>query len=47
MDDDSDQDSDDSGDEMFFPMTTATATVEMDGKGEENTPTREITTTGV
>ena len=47
MDDDSDQDSDDSGDEMLFPMTTATSTVEMDGEGGENAPTHEITTTGV
>ena len=47
MDDDSDQDSDDSGDDMLFPTTTATPTVEMDGEGEENTPTHEITTTGV
>ena len=43
MDDDSDQDLDDSGDDMLFPMTT----VEMDGEGEENTPTHEITTTDV
>ena len=28
-------------------MTTATAMVEMDGEGEENAPTHEITTTGV
>ena len=47
MDDDSDQDSDDSGDAMLFPTTTATAMVEMDGEGEENAPTHEITTTGV
>ena len=47
MDDDSDQDSDDSGDEMLFPMTTATSMVEMDGEGGENAPTHEITTTGV
>ena len=47
MDDDSDQDSDDLGDDMIFPTTTATPTVEMDGEGEENTPTDGITTTGV
>ena len=47
MDDDSDQDSDDSGDEMLFPMTTATSMVEMDGEGGENAPTHENTTTGV
>ena len=47
MDDDSDQDSDDSGDEMLFPMSTATSTVEMDGEGGENAPTDGITTTGV
>ena len=47
MDDDSDQDSDDLGDEMLFPMTTATSTVEMDGEGGENAPTHEIMTTGV
>ena len=47
MDDDSDQDSDDSGDEMLFPMSTATSMVEMDGEGGENTPTDGITTTGV
>ena len=47
MDDDSDQDSDDSGDEMLFPMFTATSTVAMDGEGGENAPTDGITTTGV
>ena len=47
MDDDSDQDLDDSGDDMLFPTTTATATVEMDREEEENTPTDGITTTGV
>ena len=46
-DDDSDQDSDDSGDDMLFPTTTATATVEMDGEGEENATTDEIANTGV
>ena len=47
IDDDSNQDSDDSGDEMLFPMTTATSTGEMDGEGGENAPTHEITTAGV
>ena len=47
MDDDSNQDSDGSGDEMLFPMSTATSTVEMDGEGGENAPTDGITTTGV
>ena len=47
MDDDSNQESEDSGDEMLFPMSTATATVEMDGEQEENAPTHEITNTGV
>ena len=47
MDDDSDQDSDDSGDEMLFPMSTATSTVAMDGEGGENAPMDGITTTGV
>ena len=47
MDDDSDQDSDDSGDEMLFPMYTATSMVAMDGEGGENAPTDGITTTGV
>ena len=47
MDDDSDQESDDSGDEMLFPMSTATSTVAMDGEEGENAPTDGITTTGV
>ena len=47
MDDDSDQDSDDSGDYMLFPTSTATPMVEMDREGEENAPTHEIMTTGV
>ena len=40
-------DTDDSGDEMLFPMSTATSTVEMDGEGGENAPTHENTCTGV
>ena len=47
MDDNSDQDSKDLGDDMLFPMTTATPTVEMDGEGGENAPTDEITNTDV
>ena len=47
MNDDSDQESDDSGDEMLFPMSTATSTVAMDGEEGENAPTDGITTTGV
>ena len=47
MDDDSTLDADDSGDEMLFPMTTATPTVEMDGEEGENAPTDGITNTGV
>ena len=47
MDDDSTLDADDSGDEMLFPMTTATPTCEMDGEGGQNTPMDEIMNTGV
>ena len=47
MDDDSDQESDDSGDEMLFPMSAATSMVAMDGEEGENAPTDGITTTGV
>ena len=47
MDDNSTLDADDLGDEMLFPMTTATPTVEMDGEGGQNTPMDEITNTGV
>ena len=47
MNDNSDQDSDDAGDDMLFPTTTATSTVEMDGEGGENAPTDETTNTGV
>ena len=47
MDDDSDQESDNSGDEMLFPMSTATSTVAMDGEEGESAPTDGITNTGV
>ena len=47
MDDDSDQESDDSGDDMLFPTTTATPTVERNGEEGENARTDEITNTGV
>ena len=47
MDDNSTLDTDDSDDEAHFPTTTVKSTIEMDGKGEENTTTDEITNTGV
>ena len=36
MDDDSDQDSDDSGDEMLFPMSTATTMIQFPPEMVEN-----------
>ena len=47
MEDDSNQDSDNSDDDVHVPMTTATPTVEMDGEGGENAATDAITNTGV
>ena len=47
MDDDSTLDTDHSDDDAHFPTTTVTSTIEMDGKGGENTTTDEITNTGV
>ena len=47
MDDNSSLDADDLDDEEHVPKTTATAMVEMDGAGRENTTTDEITNTGV
>ena len=47
MDDDSTLDTDDLDDEAHFPTTTVKSTIEMDGKGGENTTTDEITNTGV
>ena len=47
MEDDSDQDLDDSDDDVHVPMTTATPMVEMDGEGGENAATDAITNTGI
>ena len=40
-------DADDLDDEAHIPTTTAAPTIEMDGEEGENTPTEEITNTGV
>ena len=47
MDDNSNQDSNELGDDMHVPTTTATPTVEMDGEGGEHATTDAITNTGV
>ena len=47
MEDDSNQDLDDSDDDVYFPMTTATPMVEMDGEGGENAATDANTNTGI
>ena len=47
MEDDSDQDSYDSDDDVHVPTTTGTPMVEMDGEGGENTATDAIMNTGI